>query len=67
MILVITTQIEVMRQKQHRISISVSKELFEQLEERAKKEVRTPGNLGLYLLLLGLEYEKVKNSEQVSR
>ena len=55
-----------MSRKQYRIAISLSKELFEQLEERAKKEVRTPGNLGLYLLLLGLEHEQDKISQQTS-
>lgn len=55
------------RAKQYRIGISVSKELYEELESRAKNEVRTFGNLGLYLLLLGLEYEQVKQSQQVSR
>lgn len=52
-----------MTAKQYRITITLSKELYLELEERAKKEVRSIGNLGLYLLLLGIEADKKQNAQ----
>ena len=49
-------------QKQHRVSVSLSKEVYSYLEERSKKEVRSVGNLALYLILKGLEAEKAENT-----
>lgn len=46
-----------MSKKQWRISITIDKELYEQLEERAEKEARTLASLGKYLLLKGIETE----------
>ena len=46
-----------MSKKQWRISITIDKELYEQLEERAEKEARTLASLGRYLLLKGIETE----------
>lgn len=44
--------------KQWRITVTVDKELYLQLEERAKKEARTLASLGKYLLFKGLESEE---------
>jgi hypothetical protein len=44
--------------KQWRITVTVDKDLYLQLEERAKREARTLASLGKYLLLKGLEGEK---------
>ncbi|MBE9217015.1 ribbon-helix-helix protein, CopG family [Plectonema cf. radiosum LEGE 06105] len=46
-----------MSKKQWRISITIDKELYEQLEERAEREARTLASLGKYLLLKGIEAE----------
>ncbi|WP_197036101.1 ribbon-helix-helix domain-containing protein [Fischerella sp. PCC 9605] len=51
------------KKEQYRITITLSKDLYLQLDERAKKEERKLANLGLYLLKLGLEYEKQQSSQ----
>lgn len=51
-----------MSKKQWRISITIDKELYMQLEERAEKEARTLASLGKYLLLKGIETEKNNES-----
>ena len=50
--------------KQWRIAITVDKELYELLENRANKEARTLASLGKYLLLKGLEAEKIEASNK---
>jgi hypothetical protein len=50
--------------KQWRIAITVDKDLYEFLENRANKEARTLASLGKYLLLKGLEAEKTETSNR---
>lgn len=52
--------------KQWRITVTVDKELYLQLEERAKQEARTLASLGKYLLLKGIENENQQSASTVT-
>ena len=47
-----------MTNKQRKVTITLDKELYLEIEERSKNEERTKANLCLYLLKKGVESEK---------
>ena len=51
--------------RQWKIAITIDKDLYLELEERAKKEARTLSNLGKYFFLKGLQAEKDEQNKEV--
>ncbi len=57
-------RITAMKARQWKVTITLSQEMYEQLQARADKEARTLASLGKYLLLKGLEAEKTETSNR---
>ncbi len=53
-----------MKVRQWKVTITLSQEMYEDLQARAEKEARTLASLGKYLLLKGLEAEKIETSNK---
>ena len=49
-----------MKVRQWKVTITLSQEMYEELQARAEKEARTLASLGKYLMLKGLEAEKIE-------